>query len=140
MRELMWSRNLEAEKVEKYMKNLEEENRRMSLAFKEISSKMPFSREECGDFTLFHLLLPYGDFKTLQRRAMESVKGEKAIALFSIGNQVAVAVNPDLMELKSKFLSLLETEGGKGGGKGNFASGKVEDSEGFLEELKKIIC
>ncbi len=139
-RRLTWPRNLDAEKFGSYLRNLEEENARMRKALKEVSSVIPFNMEKCGDVSIQTISLPGGDFKTLQRRAMEMVNHGGAIALLSLEGTVAVAFSHEFSWVRDSFLSLLNSRGGRGGGKGNFVSGRDENPEEFVEELKKIIC
>ena len=140
LRELMWHRNLDMDKVERYVKNIEEDNERMLSAFRELSKDMDFHRESYGALEIHTLYLPYGDYKTLQRRAMEIANHKDAVVIYGLGNVVCMAFNPKYEWVRDEYLALLSRMSGRGGGKGNFLSGSASDGKAFVENLKRIIC
>ena len=141
LRELIWQRNLNVERVENYVKNLEDENKRMLNALKEMSKDTAFAVESCGTVEIHTLYLPYGDYKILQRRAMEMANHRDAVVIYGVGeNIVCMAYNERYVWAKDAYLALLKNMDGRGGGRGNFLSGSVNEPEKFVEKLKKIIC
>jgi alanyl-tRNA synthetase len=140
MRMILWERNLTAEKFPSYLRNLEEENSAMRNALREISATIPFQVRRCGNLSILSLSMPHGDYKVLQRRALEHANKESSFVIFSLGNVVAMAF-PERFEFsRSAFLSLIGEMGGRGGGKGNFLSGSVGEPADFLSRLENIIC
>ncbi len=142
LRKLMWKRNLSMEKIERYMENLEDENSTMKEALRELSKNQEFQIEICGPIELHHTFFPYADYKIVQRRAMEIANNRDAVVIYGIGESgvVCIAFNPKFPWARDEYLKVLESTGGKGGGRGNFLSGSASDPERFIQELKKIIC
>ncbi len=142
MRKLLWQRNLDMEKIENYIENLEEENEKMRKALRDASKDSKFNMEICGEIELHYLFLPYAERKIIQRKALDIANHNNAIVMYGIGenNVVCIAYNPLYPWAREEYMKLLKKMNGKGGGKGNFVSGSVEDAKKFIEELKKIIC
>ncbi len=142
LRKLLWQRNLDLDKIENYIENLENENEKMRKALRDASKDAKFNKEKCGEIELHYLFLPYAERKIIQRKALEIVNHNKAITIYGIGenNVVCIAYNPSYPWARNEYMKLLSMMNGRGGGKGNFVSGSVEDAKKFVEELKKIIC
>ena len=142
LRKLLWQRNLDMEKVESYIENLEEENEKMRKALIETSKDAKFNVERCGEIELYYIFLPYAERKIIQRKALDIANHNKAIVIYGIGenNVVCIAYNSSYPWAREKYMELLNKLNGRGGGKGNFVSGSVNDAKSFVEELKKIIC
>ena len=142
LRKLMWERNQSMDSIESYIGNLERENVELNEFAKRISNVVDFQIEQCGELKIYSLYLPFGDYKVLQRRAMEIANQEDAVIFYGLGEKsvVCVAYNSRYQWVKDEFLKLLRMRGGRGGGKGNFVSGSDRDPESFVEEAKKIIC
>ena len=141
IRRIIWSRNLDLERIENYIKNMENENKKMLESLREMSKSAQFNMCLCGNVEVYTLYLPYGDYKILQRRAMEIANHRNAIVLYGLGeNIVCIAFNPAYSWAREEYLNLLKKMGGRGGGKGNFVSGSVENSQEFIPSLKNIIC
>ena len=142
LRKIIWARNLEVNGIEKYLENLENENEKMLRALKELSKTKEFNIERCGGVELHYFFFPYGDYKIIQRRAMEIANHSKAIVFYGIGekNIVCIAYNPLYEWAGELYLELLRRREGRGGGKGNFLSGSDRNPEEFISELKNIIC
>jgi len=140
-RELIWRRNLDMDRIENYVRNLENENQRMLIALRNMSKDLSFIVENCGSVEIYTLYMPYGDYKILQRRAMELANHRDAIVIYGLGeNIICMAYNDKYGWVKNEYLSLLSNMGGRGGGRGNFLSGSVVAPEEFITNLKNIIC
>ncbi len=142
MRKLLWYRNLDMEKIENYIENLENENNKMRKALIDANKDAKFHVEKCGEIDLYYLFLLYADRKIIQRKALDIANHNKAIVVYGIGenNIACVAYNSSYPWARDEYMRLLNKMNGRGGGKGNFVSGSVENAKTFVEELKKIIC
>ncbi len=140
LRRIMWKRNLSMESVEKYVENMEEESKKMLNALRELSKSREFSIDLCGDVEIYHQIFPYGDHKIIQRRAMELANHRDAVIIYAINNVVCMAFNPAHSWAREEYMNLIESMGGRGGGKGNFLSGSVPNPDEFTKILKNIIC
>ena len=142
LRKLLWQRNLEIDKIENYIKNLENENEKMRKALRNTTKDVKFNVERCREVEIHYLFLPYAERKIIQRKALDIANHNKAIVIYGIGenNIVCIAYSPSYSWAREEYMKLLSNMNGRGGGKGNFISGSVGDSQKFVEELKKIIC
>ncbi len=142
LRRILWSRNLDMDKIENYIKNLEDENKKMRAALRDSSKNLEFKKRECGEVELYYLLFSYADSKIIQRRALELANHRNAIVVYGIeeNNTAAMAFNTAYSWAREEYLNLLNSNGGRGGGKGNFVSGSVSNLNDFIGALKNIIC
>ncbi len=136
LREVMWPRNLNMDTLAAYLQNLEKGMRDMEEALREMSAKIPFEKVKCKGDWIYYLYLPAGNYKVLQRRAMEIANHEDIPVLYGIGKNVVCLAYPAEKEFfRKEYLQLLRSEGGKGGGKGNFVSGSAPDAKKFVEKF-----
>jgi len=142
LRRILWHRNLDMEKVESYIENLENDSKKMRKALIDLSKDARFDMDKCGEVEVHHLFLPYAEKKLLQRRALEMANHGKAVVIYGIGenNVVCIAYNSSYPWARDEYMMLLNKFNGRGGGKGNFVSGSVENAREFVDELKKVIC
>lgn len=141
-RKIIWERNLGTDKLQSYIRNIETERDAMRGALIEELKHTSFTEERCGDIDLVHRVFVYGEHKILQRRVMDIVNTKKAIVIYGMKNNnvVCMAFSDGLNWARDLFMDSIKKSGGKGGGRGNFVSGHVENAEKFVMELKKIIC
>ncbi len=141
-RKIIWERNLSADKFQSYIKNIEAERDAMRDALIEELKNTAFTEERCGDIDLMHRVFVYGEHKILQRRVMDIVNTKKAVVIYGMKNNnvVCMAFSNGLNWARDLFMDAINKSGGKGGGRGNFVSGHVENAEDFVMKLKKIIC
>ncbi len=141
LRSVSWRNNVEAEKLDSFIANLLEERERSFEALKAASEMLPFQEEKCGDKKFFYLIFYGGDRKTMVRRIMELVHAHTGIAVYGdLNSHTVMCAFSEGLEFRELILELLREFGGKGGGRGNFISGRVNNIEEFMEELKRRIC
>ncbi len=142
-RKLSWENNVNIDKLENFIENLKGENKKMYQSLKNISEELEFHKEECGDMKIYWRIFNYGNSKVLVKRAMEIVNKEKGIVIYgNMGEKKIVSCSypSEFSWIRDAFMNLITEMGGKGGGKGNFISGSVDDVEEFINNLKRVIC
>ncbi len=139
LRRLTWKYNLDAERVDAYISNLQEERDRLYRAIREISARIPFTVEECNGLKIATLVIPAGDRKAIVKRMLEWTRNNQGVAIYmEESGAISIAISEKLGTM-DKIIEVLRDYGWKGGTRGNFASGRVENGEA-IEELKKVIC
>ncbi len=137
---LSWKNNVDVKGLETYVENLKNENENIRNILREVSTHLEFKVRECGKVKIFWQI--FYDDRIGVRKMMEKINREGGIVI--IGNplkkSVSCAYEPMYRWVRDIFLGFLQVQGGKGGGKGNFISGSVNNPREFIEEFIAEIC